>query len=100
MDRVGVAEEKLASECVIANQRKELEMTLAAADDYMEEWGHPRTRRRLWRIAHHLARLVRNRQSNPIMTRAVDDWVHDLDWLEEEFYRPWMAFTWPSTRMK
>ena len=30
------------------------------------------------------------------MQYAVEDWAEDLDWLEEEFYRPWMAFSWPS----
>ena len=72
------------------------EIPWVESDEYMNEWGQPRSRQRLWRMAHHLSRLVRNRNTNPSMQYAVEDWAEDLDWLEEEFYRPWMAFSWPS----
>lgn len=64
--------------------------------DYMAEWGMPNTRDRLWRIAHHLAWLVRSRRKNPVMEYAVDDWATDLDWLESTFYKSWMKFSWPN----
>ena len=38
MDRIGVAEELVAQEVMIMNQKKELELTLARADDEMEAW--------------------------------------------------------------
>lgn len=65
-------------------------------DDYMEEWGRPSNSRRLWRIAHHLAWLIRSRHGNPSMIYAVDDWRQDLDWLKEEFYTNRMRFSWPN----
>ena len=34
------------------------------SDEYMDEWGQPNTRQRLWRIAHHLAWLIKTRQPN------------------------------------
>lgn len=65
--------------------------------DYMAEWGTPNTRDRLWRIAHHLAWLVRSRRRNPVMGYAVNDWATDLDWLESTFYKSRMKFSWPHT---
>jgi len=65
-------------------------------DDYMEEWGRPRQSKRLWRIAHHIAWLIRSRKSIPSMRYAVRDWQDDLDWLQEEFYTNRMRFTWPN----
>jgi hypothetical protein len=64
-------------------------------DDYMEEWGRPRQSKRLWRIAHHIAWLIRSRKSIPSMRHAVRDWQDDLDWLWEEFYTNRMRFNWP-----
>jgi hypothetical protein len=65
-------------------------------DDYMEEWGRPRQSKRLWRIAHHIAWLIRSRKSISSMRYAVRDWQDDLDWLQEEFYTNRMRFTWPN----
>ena len=65
-------------------------------DDYMEEWGRPRQSKRLWRIAHHIAWLIRSRKSIPSMHYAVRDWQDDLDWLWEEFYTNRMRFKWPN----
>ena len=67
-------------------------------DDYMAEWGTPITRVRLWRIAHHLAWLVRSRRRNPVMGYAVNDWENDLDWLKNKFYKSWMKFSWPNVQ--
>lgn len=64
-------------------------------DDYMEEWSLPGRSKRLWRIAHHIAWLIRSRQTIPSMCYAVDDWQEDLDWLEEQFYTNRMRFQWP-----
>lgn len=63
---------------------------------YMQAWGRPNTRRRLWRMAHHLQRLAALRKTNSSQRRALGDWAEDLRYLEKEFYRPWMRFAWPS----
>jgi hypothetical protein len=65
-------------------------------DDYMNEWGRPRMTRRLWRMAHHLAGLVRSRKKNSQMIHAVEHWTEDLDWIEKAFYKNWMRFKWPK----
>ena len=67
------------------------------SDDYMEQWGTSRSRRRLWRMAHHLAWLIRTRQGLPNLDVAVMEWAEDLDWLYDEYYYPWMRFNWPSS---
>ena len=66
-----------------------------STDAYMEEWGPARSRKRLWRIAHHLAWLARFQQSNPNMEYAINDWISDLEWLWLTYYRRSMSFRWP-----
>jgi hypothetical protein len=65
------------------------------SDEYMEEWGRPRSRKRLWRMAHHLAWLIRIRLRLPNLEYAVADWEEDREWLRKQYFRPWMKFTWP-----
>jgi hypothetical protein len=72
------------------------EIPWVGPDDYMEWWGEPGTRQRLWRIVHHLAWLIRTRRSNPSMEYAVDDWYEDLNWLRQKFYSRYMRFSWPD----
>jgi len=72
------------------------EIDYVGDDEYMEEWGHPGRSKRLWRIAHHLAWLIRSRKSNRDMRYAVKDWQADLDWLEKQFYTNRMRFKWPN----
>jgi len=62
---------------------------------YMEEWGPARSRKRLWRIAHHLAWLAKFQKNNPNMEYAIADWVSDLEWLKRTYYRRSMSFRWP-----
>lgn len=66
-------------------------------DDYMKEWDRPLKSRRLWRIAHHIAWLIRSRQNIPSMRYAVKDWHDDLAWLEQQFYSNRMRFQWPHS---
>ena len=65
---------------------------------YMMEWGPPGTPKRLWRIAHHLASLVRLQSSKVAMWHAVSDWRGDLEWLREKFYDATCQrrFRWPE----
>jgi hypothetical protein len=65
-------------------------------DDYMEEWGQPSRTKRLWRMAHHIAREINKRKKIPNMKRAVGDWKEDLDWLKETYYKNGMHFKWPN----
>ena len=65
-------------------------------DDYMEEWGLPGHSKRLWRIAHHIACLIRTRRRQPAMHQAIQHWQEDLDWMEEQFYTSRMRFKWPG----
>ena len=67
--------------------------------EYMTDWGKPNTRRRLWRIAHHLSWLARTWQRIPNHAYAVGDWVDDLKYLQKAHYRPWMRFKWPKVKV-
>jgi hypothetical protein len=73
------------------------ELHWVTSDEYMKEWGKPRTRKRLWRMAHHIAHMIRVRQGIPIMEVAVVQWKSDLAWMKQTLYRPSMRFVWPST---
>lgn len=69
------------------------------SDEYMRDWGQPRTRRRLWRIANHLAWQLRSKRNIDSMELAVDHWVSDLQELEKKFFKPWMRFAWPEVKV-
>ena len=89
-----------------ANDRKNLlqkaylgELQRVHSDEYMKDWGQPRTRLRLWRIAHHLAWLARSKRSNRSFETAVSHWSNDLRALEKQYFKPWMRFAWPQVRV-
>jgi hypothetical protein len=67
------------------------------SDEYMFEWGQSGTRRRLWRMAQHLAWLAKNWSRMPSHRFAVDDWRDDLVFLRTAFFKPYMRFKWPGT---
>jgi hypothetical protein len=64
---------------------------------YMREWGRPKTARRLWRMAHHVAHLANSQGRGKKI--AGTHWAQDLRWMKKELFRPWMKFKWPSTRV-
>ena len=74
------------------------ELPFAESDEYMAEWGMPGTRKRLRRIAWHLAFLIRNRRRNPSQAYAVKDWEEDLRWLRDKYYKSIMRFSWPGSQ--
>ena len=74
------------------------ELPFAESDEYMAEWGAPGSRKRLRRLAWHLAFLIRNRRKNPSQTYAVNDWEDDLKWLHEQYFKPIMRFSWPGSQ--
>ncbi len=66
------------------------------SDLYMKAWGRAHTRKRMWRMAHHLAMLIRKASGKDNMDKAISDWESDLDWLYHKFYVPRrMNFKWP-----
>lgn len=67
--------------------------------NYMDTWGANNSRRRLRRMAHFIAWLIRSRQTVPGMTQAVSDWRADLDWVHAELYEDWMSFRWPQVKV-
>lgn len=76
-----------------------LKDTLSDVDDkeYAEEWGKPRTSRRLKKLADSIAAFTRNAKRNPnAMDHAIVDWESDLDYLRETFYKKWHEFPWPD----
>ncbi len=71
------------------------ELSWAHSNDYMDSWGSPLTRKRLRRIAYHIAMLTRRHGHH---TKAIARWKGDLAWLREKHYRPMMRFQWPVMR--
>jgi len=63
---------------------------------YMELWGEPSTADRLRRIATHLSRTIDAHRNLANHQVAVNDWVSDLAWLRETFYRGIYTFYWPQ----
>ena len=72
------------------------------SDAYMEKWGTARSHQRLWRIAFHLAMLLKGpvgRDRRKPQTRR--DWIQDLDWLHEKLYTGRrFRFTWPDITVR
>ncbi len=65
-------------------------------EEYMKQWGAPKTSQRLWRIAKHLAGQVYLKRRNPTMEVAVSEWSADLKWLRSQIYpRVRYRFRWP-----
>jgi hypothetical protein len=63
---------------------------------YMESWGEPSTADRLRRIATHLSHTIDAHRNLANHQVAVNDWVSDLAWLRETFYRGIYTFYWPQ----
>lgn len=61
------------------------QLPFVESNDYMDEWGDPCTRRRLRRMAWHLALLVQTNSRPPSKAHAVTDWKRDLKWLREKY---------------
>ena len=63
--------------------------------DYLDEWGEPRSKERLMKMANTIAALLRNAKNKvnqPV--DAIREWESDLDWLKEKFHK---GGFWPST---
>lgn len=69
---------------------------------YMEKWGRPDSKERLYQIATHLAAMCRNfkgRSTGSYQT-AIRHYQNDLAWLKDTYYRGRFTFEWPSTHVR
>jgi hypothetical protein len=65
----------------------------------MEEWGAPRTAKRLKKMAEAIASFTRSakRNNSDSMSYAIEDWENDLPYLFENYYHHKLGFYWPDT---
>jgi hypothetical protein len=68
-------------------------------ETYMRQWGTPRTERRLWRMAHHIAFLANSQGRARNKKVAGTEWAQDLQWMKKTLFEPWMSFKWPKTKV-
>ena len=78
------------------------ELPPLVSKSYMDEWCEPGSPGRLEKMAHSIAAFARNakRRNVDAMTRAIEDWESDLNYLRNELYIGRFAFdrfVWPST---
>lgn len=67
---------------------------------YMRKWSRPGTPARLRQLAETLAAFARNaKRREADLSRAVEDWEADLDFLFHKYYRGRFGFDWPRTRV-
>jgi len=65
-------------------------------EEYMAQWGRPKTPRRLWRLAKHLSAQYHAKKNNPLQRYAVADWKSDLHWMRDHLYdEAHHRFSWP-----
>ncbi len=65
-------------------------------EEYMNQWGRPKTPRRLWRIARHLSGQYHAKKNNHSQRYAVADWRSDLHWMKDNLYNEiHHTFNWP-----
>ena len=70
----------------------------AFPDEYVDEWGTPKTSIRLYKIASCIASFCRNakrRRSPPLV--AIECWEEDLQHLKSRYYDAKYRFDWPNT---
>jgi hypothetical protein len=65
--------------------------------EYLREWGNPKSKERLQKMANSIAAFCRNekRKSNP-SELAITDWESDLAWSKKTFYSGRFTFRWPT----
>ena len=80
--------------CVLFN-----ELPRVNSPDYVEEWGVPRTDKRLKKMAESIASFARNakRNNSTSMKYAIADWENDLSYLFKNYYHRSLGFCWPDT---
>lgn len=79
-----------------------LEDDLRDVDDpaYKASWGAPKTSDRLKKLADSIATFARNAKNHPNdLSRAIEEWEADLDYLKSTFYDDWGDFPWPDVEV-
>ena len=68
---------------------------------YMREWGGPKSRTRLLKLANTLSSFCQNEKRRPRPPWvAIEEREADLAWAKTEFYKGRFDFTWPSTNVR
>jgi len=68
------------------------------SEEYMSEWGAPKSGTRLKKIAESIAAFTRNaKRSTKNMDAAISAWESDLDYLKNSYYIGRYDFLWPDT---
>lgn len=66
--------------------------------EYMQEWGSPKSKERLLKMANSISSFARNeKRKKRSSSESIGHWEEDLEWLKDEFYHGRFTFTWPST---
>jgi hypothetical protein len=67
--------------------------------EYLNEWGEPKTARRLQKLAESIAAFTRNakRRNEKNFSKAIQDWEADLAYLKKTYYDNRFSFRWPRT---
>jgi|688.fasta_scaffold294687_2 hypothetical protein len=74
-------------------------LTLMDNREYLNEWGEPKTARRLQKLAESIAAFTRNakRRNEKNFSKAIQDWEADLAYLKKTYYDNRFSFRWPRT---
>ena len=81
------------------------EIPYVYSESHMREWGHPKSARRLRKLAGALASHCRNRKRAMAKkgydySCAIQQYEHDLEWLKDMFYTGGFQFRWASTEFR
>ncbi|MFO7955549.1 MAG: hypothetical protein R6X33_00410 [Candidatus Brocadiia bacterium] len=70
-------------------------------EEYRQEWGKPKTGRRLKKIVQSIAAFCTNVAKNPFDTSSAEKaWKQDLAYMKRMFYDRWGDFPWPDVPAK
>jgi hypothetical protein len=79
-------------------QAKTLIFDDQSSEAYRTSWGKPRSVQRLYCIAMHINWLIGWQGRDPRKVQANDDWIEDLKWLKQIYYKPTAhRFKWPNS---
>jgi len=80
-------------DCVFHN-----ELPRVNSDEYMGEFGIPKSSQRLQKMANHLAAMARNykRNEHADYSQAIADYESDLEYLYDKYYVGVFDFDWPQ----
>jgi hypothetical protein len=70
------------------------------SNEYLAEWGEPKSMNRLKKLADSLATFARNarRRRSSDMDHAIAEWEEDLKYLKDTYYTDRFRFDWPEGR--